>query len=432
MEVNLDISYLPYQTEVFFETKEKFTIITKGRRVGITRGAAHAFIEYALDKITPLLWVDTVNGNIDRYYDRYFYPILKQLPKDSWSFNSVKKEMKIYDSVIDFRSAERPETIEGFGYKKIFLNEAGIILSDDYLYTNAILPMLLDYSDSQLIAAGVPKGKKLKNGNTHKFFELAEKAIDGQDNFKYFNFSSYTNPLLKKEDILELENEIPPNERDQEIYGIFVDKTGNNPFAYNYDIQKHESELAVFMPGRQWKISFDFNLNPFGCIFFHLWRDEKGEHLHVFDEMSIEMGNIPVMIDRIKERYGAYLHLCEITGDDMGNRRSMSERDFASLYDQLLRGLKLNKNQLKLAGNPTHENSRSDVNYILFKFPDFKINPKTCKNTITDMRMVQCDAFGAIMKKNRNDLSQRADHLDCVRYAINTFLKKWVLQNRKF
>lgn len=264
--------------------------------------------------------------------------------------------------------------------------------------------------------------------------DFYERYRNGQlpSSWSYIPAKITDNPHVTEAYLESLRDNLPPLDYAKFVDGDWDIVMSENPFAYEYKPIKHESELAVFMPGRQWKISFDFNLNPFGCIFFHLWRDEKGEHLHVFDEMSIEMGNIPVMIDRIKERYGAYLHLCEITGDDMGNRRSMSERDFASLYDQLLRGLKLNKNQLKLAGNPTHENSRSDVNYILFKFPDFKINPKTCKNTITDMRMVQCDAFGAIMKKNRNDLSQRADHLDCVRYAINTFLKKWVLQNRKF
>jgi Terminase large subunit, T4likevirus-type, N-terminal len=240
------------------------------------------------------------------------------------------------------------------------------------------------------------------------------------------------NPYIPESYLESLRENLPPLDYQKFVEGDWDIVMSENPFAYEYKSLKHESDKAVYIPGKAFKISFDFNLNPFGCIFFHLWRDSEGEHLHIFDEMTIEMGNIPVMVERILSRYGDYMHLCEITGDDMGNRRSMSERDFASLYDQLLRGLKMNKSQLKLVGNPTHENSRSDTNYILFKFPDFKINPKTCKNTCSDMKMVQCDAFGAISKKNRNDLTQRADHLDCVRYAINTFLKKWILSNRKF
>lgn len=240
------------------------------------------------------------------------------------------------------------------------------------------------------------------------------------------------NPHLPVNYLESLTENLPALDYQKFVNGDWDIILSENPFAYEYKTEKHESELAVFVPGRQIKIAFDFNLNPFGCIFFHLWRDDKGEHMHVFDEFTIENGNIPVMVDRITERYGRYLFNCEITGDDMGNRRGMQDRDFSSLYDQLLKGLKLNKNQLKLAGNPTHENSRSDVNYVLFKFPDFKINPKTCKNTCADMKVVQCDAFGHIIKKDRKDLSQRADHLDCLRYAVHTFLKKWILTNRKF
>lgn len=240
------------------------------------------------------------------------------------------------------------------------------------------------------------------------------------------------NPHIPESYLESLRENLPPMDYRKFVDGDWDIILSENPFAYEYKSDKHESEQAVFNPNIPIKIAFDFNLNPFGCIFFHLWKDQQGEHLHIFDEFTIENGNIPVMVDRIRERYGSYLYNAEVTGDDMGNRRGMGDRDFASLYDQLLRGLKMTKGQLKLSGNPTHENSRSDVNYILFKFPDFKINPKTCKNTASDMKVVQCDAFGHIVKRNRTDLSQRADHLDCVRYAINTFLKRWVLTNRKF
>lgn len=241
------------------------------------------------------------------------------------------------------------------------------------------------------------------------------------------------NPYVSEEYIESLKENLPPLDYQKFVNGDWDIVLSENPFAYEYKSNKHESDKAVFQPGRQFKISFDFNLNPFGCIFFHQFRDAAGEHIHFFDEMTIENGNIPVMVDRIMERYGQYIHLCEITGDSMGSRRSMGERDFASLYDQLLRGLKMSKGQLKVAANnPTHENSRADVNYVLYKFPDLKINPTTCKNLCSDMRLVQCDAFGQIIKRNRNDLTQRADHLDCFRYAIHSFLKRWILTNRKF
>ncbi len=114
----------------------------------------------------------------------------------------------------------------------------------------------------------------------------------------------------------------------------------------------------------------------------------------------------------------------------MGNRGEISQRDNASLYIQLQRGLGLASAQLKVPGNPTHENSRADCNFFLHNFPDFKVNPDACPNLARDMRVVQCDAFGSIIKKNRKDISQLADHIDCLRYFINTFLKEWIMKTR--
>jgi hypothetical protein len=431
MALELDIAYLPCQAEIFFDSPAKFVIVPKGRRLGFTRGGAHAFIEFMIDGVSPLLWVDTINGNIERYFDRYFLPILKQIPKDKWSFNRQKKELRVYNSILDMRSADAPESIEGFGYKKILLNEAGIILKDTYLFSNAILPMLLDFPDSQLIAAGVPKGKYTKDGNKHKFFELYEACLEGKEGYQLRQYTSYDNPLLQKLDIDNLALSMTDEEYQQEILGEFVDFSGTNPFAHQYNPEKHESIEAVFDPNKQLLIRVDFNLNPFAVTFGHLWRDSKGEHYHVVSEDSISQGSIPAMVDLIKLKYESQLSNCIATGDGMGNRGDISQRDNASNWEQLRRGLGLKQSQLWLPANPTHDNSRADVNYVLCHFPDYKINPKTCPNLCRDMRNVQCDAFGSILKKDRKDLNQRADFIDTERYGINTFLRKWIDQHSK-
>jgi len=204
-----------------------------------------------------------------------------------------------------------------------------------------------------------------------------------------------------------------------------------NAFATQYDRKKHESLDAVFDPRKQLLIKIDFNLNPFAVNFSHMWRDAQGEHFHTFNESSIEKGSIPAMVDLIKLKYVHQLSNCIVTGDAMGKRGNLSERDNASNYEQLRRGLGLRNNQLWLPANPTHDNSRADVNYIFCHFPDYKINPLNCPQTCSDLRTVQCDAFGEIIKRNRNDLTQRADFLDCERYGINTFLRKWIDNHMK-
>lgn len=431
MKVKFKLSYTEAQQEIFFsDSKARYTIVPKGRRFGATKGSSNAIIEWALEGISPMLWVDTINGNIERYYERYFLPVLRD-SGIQFDFNYNKHQLRILNSIIDMRSADKPESIEGFGYKKIILNEAGIILKDNYLYTNTILPMLIDYPDSQLYAIGTPKGKFKKDGSEHIFYQLSKRV---GDDYRQLRYSSYDNPILDAKDIRELSDEIAlldPAMVRQEIYGEFIDMSAVNPFMTQYKAEKHESLSASFDPQKQLLIIVDFNLNPFCVGFAHNWRDAAGEHFHIVDEAEIKNGSIPQMVDEIKLRYGNQLSNCRITGDAMGKRKEIAERDNASYYLQLQRGLGLRDAQLQLPANPSHENSRADCNYVLYHYPDFKINPKKCPGTCRDMKIVQCDNFGKIIKSNRKDISQQADFFDNVRYGINTFLFDWLKHHSK-
>lgn len=211
------------QADIFFsgDAINRFGIYPKGRRLGATRGGSIAFIKWMMEG-HACLWGDTINSNIDRYVARYFKPFLKANDiKHNW--NSQKKLMTIGDGYTDFRSADRPENWEGFGYSRVFLNEAGIILDDEYLYYNAVLPMLIDYADSQLIAAGTPK---LLKGKGRLFYELYQKVERGDEGFYGQTFTTYDNPFLTKKQIHTLEMTIPAVERGQEIHGKFIAKGG--------------------------------------------------------------------------------------------------------------------------------------------------------------------------------------------------------------
>lgn len=234
-QISLELSYHKKQREIFFESDARFKVIAKGRRFGLTRGFANYVIERMLEGCTPILWVDTVYGNIERYVDRYFKPVLAGMPKGSWQFRSMRNDLKILGSVCDFRSADKPENIEGFGYKLVILNEAGIILKDRNLWNESIRPMILDYKADVLIG-GTPKGKYLKRvKEEHLFYELFKRGMDRKDgetqsiigeeknNWQSFNYSTYDNPLLDRAEIDEMVSEISPALREQEVFGRFVD-----------------------------------------------------------------------------------------------------------------------------------------------------------------------------------------------------------------
>ena len=219
MEVTLPIQNFPTQQSIF-DDPARFKIAVKGRRFGITRGAANDYILSALEKrFTRGLWVDTVNTNIDRYIERYFLPHLNKLPRHFWDWRKQDKILIINKSYIDFRSADRPENIEGFGYDKFFINEAGIVLKDEYLWSNAIRPMLWDFSASGVIG-GTPKGKGV-------FSELFERGNDpNQKLYKSFRFTSFDNPYLPVDIIKEEILDMPERVVRQEVYAEFLDDSG--------------------------------------------------------------------------------------------------------------------------------------------------------------------------------------------------------------
>lgn len=219
-KIRLPIKNFDKQEEIFSDDTP-FKIVKKGRRFGFTKGAANNTIKKSLKgEFTKGLWVDVVNSNIDRYVERYFLPVLKLLPQNYWKWQQQQKILHIRDTYIDFRSADNPETLEGFGYDYVILNEAGIILKNEYLWHNAIVPMLWDFKKCEVIIGGAPKGKGL-------FEQLYLRGLDpDQPNYKSFSYTSFDNPYSNHQLILDEMKRMPERVVRQEIYAEFLDDTG--------------------------------------------------------------------------------------------------------------------------------------------------------------------------------------------------------------
>jgi predicted phage terminase large subunit-like protein len=220
-QIELEIKYSTAQWEMFFENNEyKYKIFPKGRRLGATCGASQYFIQCMLDGIGPLLWGDVSYRNINLYIKKFWFPILERLPRNEWSFSPKAGQVRIRKQFCDFRSAKQPDTWEGFGYKKIFLNEAGIILKNAKLWDESVLPMAIDYPSTQVIVAGTPKG------NTGKFPELWSKVLSKTKNYYGKQYSTYNNDFITREQIEDLESQYRTALHRQILYGEFVQVEG--------------------------------------------------------------------------------------------------------------------------------------------------------------------------------------------------------------
>lgn len=213
------LALFPKQAEIF-KHRHAIRIVRKGRRAGFTHGAAIYMTLMALTGgYKRMLWGDTIYGNIKRYIQLFFVEHLKHYPKRVWHWDKSANTLRIENTIIDFRSADNPYNWEGFSYDFVYINEAGIVLRDDYIWQNAVLPMLLDH-DGTAVVAGTPKGKNF-------FYELYKKAIDPL-NERYVGYvaTAYDNPLIKKKNIDDLAADLPEMIRAQEIFGEFVDNSG--------------------------------------------------------------------------------------------------------------------------------------------------------------------------------------------------------------
>ncbi len=215
-----------------------------------------------------------------------------------------------------------------------------------------------------------------------------------------------------------------------EVLGEWGSKKVISPFANQYDPIKHRKECR-FLPNIPLHLTLDFNLDPFAFMFRQMWHDSDGWHLHYFKEETIEGGTIDEACTRIRDAFKGQLHTITVTGDYSGTHRNMSAPDKSSLYKILRQKLGLRKNQLDVKPNPTHINSRSDVNYLLMHFPDFRVSPD-CVFLERDLRTVEVDPKGKLIKESRQKDSQRADHLDAFRYDINgRQVQQWIKSHQK-
>ena len=210
---------------------DKYSIITAGRQTGKTHNAVIWITTQLLNKSNQKgLWVDVTQNNLDKYVDRYFRAILK----DIWKYCRYEKQSKILTlpngSIIDFRSAERPENMEGFNYNFVVVNEAGLVLKKSNLWYNTILPMT---KSAVVKFIGTPKGK-----NT--FHQLYHQKSSGWNSYK---FTAYQSPYWEKNALDKIKTEIPQIVFSQEFMAEFQENESTVFRSFAQCVQDYETNL---------------------------------------------------------------------------------------------------------------------------------------------------------------------------------------------
>ncbi len=324
---------------------------------------------------------------------------------------------------IVFKGLDEPEKIKSIvGFSRVVIEEANQISFDDF---TEVVRRARGFDDVQFIMMLNPVDENhwIKKNLVDKSGPYAADTRAFRFTYKD-NVNSKGHKFLTDKDIAELERLSSVDMNQYRIYalGEWGRPSPQRPYAQNYSPDRHLSDKAVYNPNLPVIFSLDFNVEPFVCICAHVWTDAKGQHLHVFDEIVIENnGSVPEMCDRMANQFGLrVMATCYFTGDATSNKRDINARDNMSAWRLIDSRFRLGSRLKVPRSNPGVKENRHLISALLGFHPDLKINPK-CKKLAYDFQFVECDEEGNILKKNRNDESQRSDALDCFRYLANTF-----------
>lgn len=385
-ELNLDLYILPHIREIY-EDGTRIKVIVKGRRSGATANSCYYLIERCLRETGKrYLFCDTHLSTIQTYIEKFFLPVLRQLPKTMWNYRRRRIFLEINGNVILFKSAENVASIEGDAFHLIVVNEAGFLFKDKQLYENTLLPMIADTSGDMIIS-GTPRG-----GKNSFYEELYNLALEkNNDTIRAYRIYPFQNPFIRKRDLKLMLDTMDQQSIKQEIFGDFVSLDGI-PFYYNFNraLQvkpcSYNPELALYL-------SFDFNVDQQATLVIQ--HDEDEDEYYIIDEFTNSGGDIEMTCNLIANFY-PIKNITAVFGDASGGHRTGLMKNIT--YWTLIKDhLKLNSAQIKLPNkNPGIMNSKANVNWFLKK-KKLIINPK-CKRLIKDLESVQTDDEGKIIK----------------------------------
>ena len=360
------------------------------------------------------------------------FRLLKQLARD-WGISNLfhwresTQKMDITGpngGQILFYGMDDPEKVKSLaGIKRIVLEEANQFTFEDFKELNR---RARGFENIQIVLVFNP----VDEGHwINKWFFENETAYKPRTTVLHYTYH-VNRQNMTEEEVEEIENLkfIDPVDYDVYALGKWGVRSAVRPYASSYEDQKHISEEAIYVPGLPVIATLDFNLNPFVCELAHVFVDEDGPHVWVFDEIALENGSVPEMIDEIKLRVPE-VHMLELTGDATQKKGDINRRDNADSWKLLRTSLKVTRSRFKVpTSNPNPRNNRTLLNLVLLHHPDVKISPK-CTLLRRDLRSCEAADDGGILKKNRNNELQKADALDAFRYMVNVYLswftKSW-------
>ena len=307
------------------QDQRHYVVVPAGRQIGKT----YNFVSWICSETLKLgcnsLWVDTVQGNISKYIDRYFRVILKPIWRDCHWYDQ-KKVLRLPKGCIDFGSAQEPQNLEGFNYKRVVLNEAGHILKKESLWYNTLQPMI-KADDNQTRIIGTPKGRGL-------FEEMYNWGLDAsKEDWGSYRFTVYDSPYWTLDQIESKKEHIPEAIWKQEYLAEF------NAFAGMIYPDFMEERHVRDVPEKEYSDIYFVVLDngwehPTACI---LAKEDIHNNIWVMDEFRekhLSVGDIRRRIDLMLMQNGISFKEINTWLIDPASRGTQ-QTSTQSIYEQL-------------------------------------------------------------------------------------------------
>jgi hypothetical protein len=306
-------------------------------------------------------------------------------------------------STINFRSADKPDSLYGFENQEVYCDEI-----------TRWKPESLSAVFSTVEAT---QGKVYMFGNftgaTSWFHRMIERQLEAQNpEWAYFRvpFTEAVKAGLRTQEQLDAAQQNYDELTYKRLYLCEDIRDDNRSFAYAFNSQTHVDATIDYDPTAALWLSFDFNIDPMSCV---IGQRVSEDQFNFLDEIELQNSDIALVTDRIKAKYPKYRYL--VTGDASGTNRSGMVRGKLTYWLSLTKELRLNNMQIKKRGkNLGLIDSRVIVNSA-FQNKTIRIHPR-CKSTIRQLNDAIVDETGALVKDRK---LHKNDLLDCVRYMLD-------------
>ena len=185
----LDINLHPAQLQIF-QSNKRFKIVAAGRRFGKSYLSAWLLLINAIQSESKDVFY--IAPTFQQAKD-IMWSMLKELGRDLiiQAYENTAVLTLINGRKIYLKGSDRPETLRGVGLSYVVLDEYASM--KPIVWEQIIRPTLADVKGRALFI-GTPAGK-------NHFFDLYQDALEDEENWDAFQFTSVDNPFLPQEEI---------------------------------------------------------------------------------------------------------------------------------------------------------------------------------------------------------------------------------------